>query len=202
MLECCDPMIGIELLVEKALITIDGCRVLMHDLLEEMGKEIVRQESPNNPGKRSRLWLHEDVDHVLAENTGTDTIKGIMIKVPESYNQICLNAKSFSKMKSLNLFVNYDAHFSGNIYYLSNELRWLDWPGCSLPSLPSNFHPKKLAVLNMPQSCITRLWEGFMVLKSIHSLFFSNAYAEAFFEASFDSLSCCTEFAKVDICKF
>ncbi|CAL8989693.1 unnamed protein product [Prunus brigantina] len=174
MLECCDlnPMIGIELLVEKALITIDGCRVLMHDLLEEMGKEIVRQESPNNPGKRSRLWFHEDVDHVLTENTGTDTIKAIMIKVPESYNQICLNAKSFSKMKSLNLFVNYDAHFSGNIDYLSNELRWLDWPGCSLQSLPSNFHPKKLAVLNMPQSCITRLWEGFKNLPKLTSVNF------------------------------
>ena len=34
-----------------------------------MGKEIVRQESPNEPGKRSRLWFPEDVYSVLTENT-------------------------------------------------------------------------------------------------------------------------------------
>ena len=34
-LQCCDlnPTIGIQLLVEKALLTIDGTRILMHDLL-------------------------------------------------------------------------------------------------------------------------------------------------------------------------
>ena len=70
-LQSCDlnPTIGIQLLVEKALITIDGTRIMMHDLLEEMGKEIVRQESPNEPGKRSRLWFHEDVYRVITENT-------------------------------------------------------------------------------------------------------------------------------------
>lgn len=41
----------------------------MHDLMEEMGKEIIRQESPGEPGKRSRLWFHEDVYDVLTENT-------------------------------------------------------------------------------------------------------------------------------------
>lgn len=36
-LQCCDlnPTIGIQILVEKALITLDGTRILMHDLLEE-----------------------------------------------------------------------------------------------------------------------------------------------------------------------
>ena len=41
----------------------------MHDLLQEMGKEIVRQESRGEPGKRSRLWLLEDLFHVLTKNT-------------------------------------------------------------------------------------------------------------------------------------
>jgi hypothetical protein len=34
-----------------------------------MGKEIVRQESPKEPGKRSRLWCPEDIVQVLEENT-------------------------------------------------------------------------------------------------------------------------------------
>ena len=61
---------GIEELKDKCLIneSSDGSLV-MHDLLQEMGREIVRQESPNQPGERSRLWFHEDVRDVLEGNT-------------------------------------------------------------------------------------------------------------------------------------
>ena len=52
--------IGISSLVVKPLICIHGNNITMHDLLQEMGREIVRQESMNDPGKRSRLWHHED----------------------------------------------------------------------------------------------------------------------------------------------
>ncbi|GLT72965.1 hypothetical protein SLA2020_448560 [Shorea laevis] len=55
----------------------------MHDLLQEMGREIVRQESPNEPGKRSRLWFHEDVRYVLEENMETNKVEGILVELPE-----------------------------------------------------------------------------------------------------------------------
>jgi len=55
------PDIGITVLVEKSLITIYEDTLVMHDLLQDMGREIVRQESPKEPGKRSRLWFHKDV---------------------------------------------------------------------------------------------------------------------------------------------
>ena len=42
--------------------------VWMHDLLEEMGKNIVCQECPNDCGKRSRLWRYEDIENVLKKN--------------------------------------------------------------------------------------------------------------------------------------
>ena len=41
----------------------------MHDLLQEMGWEIVRQESDKDPGGRSRLWIYEDVHCALTQNT-------------------------------------------------------------------------------------------------------------------------------------
>ena len=62
------PDIGITELEEKSLISIDEEKLVMHDLLQDMGREIVRQESPKKPGKRSRLWFHEDVRYVLEEN--------------------------------------------------------------------------------------------------------------------------------------
>jgi hypothetical protein len=41
----------------------------MHDLLQELGREIVRRESPQEAGGRSRLWHSEDVLHVLKDST-------------------------------------------------------------------------------------------------------------------------------------
>ena len=37
----------------------------MLDIIRDMGREIVREKSPNDPGKHSRLWFHEDVLNVL-----------------------------------------------------------------------------------------------------------------------------------------
>jgi hypothetical protein len=64
-------------LVDKSLIKINtkyywgshDVYVTVHDLIEDMGKEIVRQESPKEPGERSRLWCYNDIVHVLQENT-------------------------------------------------------------------------------------------------------------------------------------
>ncbi|KAL9432034.1 hypothetical protein AB3S75_027111 [Citrus x aurantiifolia] len=59
----------LNVLVLKSLITFSYSNKLqMHDLLQEMGREIVRQEFVKEPGKRSRLWYHEDVYHVLKKN--------------------------------------------------------------------------------------------------------------------------------------
>lgn len=47
--------------------------ITMCDLFQEMGKEIVQQESINVLGKHSQLWHHKDIHHVLAKNAvGTD----------------------------------------------------------------------------------------------------------------------------------
>ncbi|XP_021820212.1 TMV resistance protein N-like [Prunus avium] len=158
----------IEVLVEKAMITIECNKILIHDLLEKLGKDIVREESPNDPGKRSRLWFHEDVKQVLMENTGTRKIKGIMVKLPEP-DEIPLNEKSFVGMVNLEIFINRNAFLSGHIEYLPNELRLIDWGRCQLQFLPSNFRAKHLVVFNMPCSDI-RILERFKNLPKLTSM--------------------------------
>ena len=59
----------IEILKDKSLITISGGKLWMHDLLQEMGKEIVSREAPQEPGRRSRLWNDMDIFSVLKNNT-------------------------------------------------------------------------------------------------------------------------------------
>ncbi|KOM54580.1 hypothetical protein LR48_Vigan10g047200 [Vigna angularis] len=64
----------IDLLVDKSLVKLSHgtkpCydRVTLHDLIEDMGKDIVRQESLIGPGERTRLWLLEDVRQLLENN--------------------------------------------------------------------------------------------------------------------------------------
>ena len=61
--------IGIRVLEDKALVTIKGNIIDMHDLIQEMGKHIVNEESPKEPGRRSRLCKYEDIYHTLTKKT-------------------------------------------------------------------------------------------------------------------------------------
>ncbi|XP_014492807.1 TMV resistance protein N [Vigna radiata var. radiata] len=55
-------VVSLERLKDKALITFSKDNVVcMHDSIKEMAWEIVRQESPEDPGNRSRLWDPEDI---------------------------------------------------------------------------------------------------------------------------------------------
>lgn len=103
------------------------------------------------------------------EYQGTNKVQGIMIKFPEP-DEICLNAESFSNMKNLQLFINSNARISGDINYLPNKLKILDWPGYPLQTLPSNFNPKKLVELNLPHSHLSRLWLGFKVFQILNHI--------------------------------
>ncbi|XP_061993534.1 TMV resistance protein N-like [Rosa rugosa] len=173
MLEGCglNPDHGVNVLIEMALINISEFGVIrMHDLLEEMGKDIIHQESPNDPGKRSRLWFHDDVYDVLTENTGTAKITGIKVELPEDSDVICLSGTTFLKMRNLRLFIHRAGCFSGALDYLPSSLRVVDWPNCPFQSLPSNFNPRKLAVLKMPKSRITGVMEGFKNLRNLTSI--------------------------------
>ena len=56
---------GIGVLGDKCFVTILDNKIWMHDLLQQMGREIVRQECPRDPGKWSRLCYPEVVNRVL-----------------------------------------------------------------------------------------------------------------------------------------
>jgi hypothetical protein len=60
--------IGIKVLVERSLVTVDNRNKLrMHDLLRDMGRHIIYEESPFDPEKRSRLWRREEVFDILSK---------------------------------------------------------------------------------------------------------------------------------------
>ncbi|KAL5776120.1 hypothetical protein ACOSP7_009046 [Xanthoceras sorbifolium] len=168
---------GIRVLIERSLITILDNKVCMHDLLQEMGWEIVREKHPNELGKWSRLWLSNHVQDVLAKNTGTQVVEGIVVDMRKQQGIVQLNGKSFSNMGNLRLLKISNVQLSDDLEYLPNELRLLKWRGYPLYTLPSSFEPKKLFELNMCYSNIKYLWKGekvFEKLKAIKMCFSRN----------------------------
>ncbi|KEH26695.1 disease resistance protein (TIR-NBS-LRR class), putative [Medicago truncatula] len=73
----------------------------LHNLIEHMGKEVVRQESRNDPGERSRLWCPDDMVQVLRENTGTSKIEMIYMNFPSMEFEIDWNGEAFKKTTKL-----------------------------------------------------------------------------------------------------
>ncbi|KAL4293197.1 hypothetical protein AHAS_Ahas18G0104000 [Arachis hypogaea] len=162
-LSCCGFLveIGIQTLLDKSLITIQNEEIHMHDLLQDLGKKIVHEEYPNNPGLRSRLWLYEDFSFVLKSNTATSKVKDIVLYEDASISEYeDLNIEGLSKIRNLELLILYDLHFSGRLTSLPNELRYLFWHGYPFYSLPSLEPYNRLVGLNLPNSNIERPWYG------------------------------------------
>ena len=70
-------------------------------------------------------------------------------------SKIPLEPKCLEKMKNLKFLMVSNVDICGDLKYLPNGLRVLDWRGFPLSSLPSNFDPQKLIALNMPGSRVT-----------------------------------------------
>ncbi|KAK9940374.1 hypothetical protein M0R45_017038 [Rubus argutus] len=168
------PKIGLEVLVDKALVTIeDDDTIQMHDLLVEMGRKI---------GRTSRLWSYEDISRVLTENTATEAVEAIKLDLwPRNGKQIYLNPEAFASMTKLRLLkIDWSGsnctHYLGrDLKFLSHQLRVLAWRGCPLKSLPYNFQPLNLVCLSMPCSHIGQLWEGTKPLGNLKSINLSDS---------------------------
>ncbi|KAJ8900572.1 hypothetical protein K2173_025349 [Erythroxylum novogranatense] len=160
----------ISVLVDKCFLTISGSILEMHDLMQEMGKEIVRQES-KHPNERSRLWDAKDVFKVLAEDKGAKAVESIMLDVSK-IQEIDLNPEVFMKTPNLKFLKFYVPNRSFGCFeehsnlrlpqgldYLPNELTYFYWDEYPLESFPSNFRPNHLIVLGLPNSKIKQFQE-------------------------------------------
>ncbi|KAK5795408.1 disease resistance protein RPV1-like [Gossypium arboreum] len=183
---------GISNLLDKCLIdiitgipsfTIDYCECIsMHDMLEEMGKDIVRQEA-KELWKHSRLWNPKDVYQILRYNKGTDLIQGIKLDMSQIDNlQLCRTV--FDNMHNLRVILFY---FSGRFLKkcsekklladqddsvsLPDELRYLFWSYYPFKSL-SSFNPINLVMLKLPHGDIEFLWneDGYQNLVNLREI--------------------------------
>ncbi|KAL5751566.1 hypothetical protein ACOSQ2_022073 [Xanthoceras sorbifolium] len=174
--------IGIAVLVDKCLLTVTRNLLLMHDLIQEMGRGIVLQESFNEPGKRSRLWSPQDILNLFKNNIGTNAVESISLDLSQISDQLQLSHDAFMRMPGLKFlkFYNYQ-HYGGynekdqvqlhqGLELLPDELRYLHWHRYPLKSLPSNFKPDHLVELEMPYSKIEQLWKDNQPLENLRRI--------------------------------
>ncbi|MED6141247.1 hypothetical protein PIB30_101342 [Stylosanthes scabra] len=169
---------GIRNLLNKALITITQTkRIQMHDLIQEMGQEIVFEESVKIPKGQTRLWNPDEVCDVLKNDKGTDAIESIFLDMTQT-TDLHISSNAFRKMPNLRLLAFADGTGHGgkiinnSLYLPSNlelpdSLRYIQWDGYPLKSLPSICWPNKLVEISMPYSNVEKLWDGAQNLPSL-----------------------------------
>ncbi|KAK3416247.1 hypothetical protein EUGRSUZ_H01694 [Eucalyptus grandis] len=165
-------MIGVQVLVDKSLITKECDTIQMHGLIQLMGMDIVKQECHDDPGRRSRIWLCEDVCEVLSGEMGTDAVKAIVLDLPKT-EVIYIGPNAFTNMRRLRLLImiNVQNSLQGPIC-LPNALRWLQWPECPFSVLKFPPGPKKLVRLDLCKSNIQVPVDQFKDFKNLKFLKF------------------------------
>ncbi|KAL7617002.1 hypothetical protein Lser_V15G03740 [Lactuca serriola] len=174
-LEACDKETksGITNLIDKCLLSIGWNKELvMHQLVQEMGRFVVREESLYKPWKRSRIWDHDSLS-VLKQKKGTENVLGLtldmrMLEKKKLCGSVELNTDALSKMDRLMLLqLNY-VQITGSYNKFPEELRWLCMHGSSLKSIPSNLPMENLVALDMSYSNIESFGNFYSNTKRLH----------------------------------
>ncbi|GKA01452.1 disease resistance protein RML1B-like protein [Tanacetum coccineum] len=151
---------GITTLIQRCLVSITlNNKLKMHSLIQDMGRDLVRQESPNKPWMRSRLWDHEESFNVLKRRKGTEDILGLYLDMRMLKNQTLrgsleLQTDTLSNLDNLKLLqLNY-VHINGSYENFPEELRWLCMHGFPFECIPSDLRMENLVALDISYSNI------------------------------------------------
>uniref|UniRef100_A0A2N9GEN0 ADP-ribosyl cyclase/cyclic ADP-ribose hydrolase n=1 Tax=Fagus sylvatica TaxID=28930 RepID=A0A2N9GEN0_FAGSY len=143
------PRIGLSVLIDKSLIKLHYNHLWMHDLLQDMGRNIVLQECPKDPEKLSRLWLNKDIDNMLAKNSSFERLKFIHL----AGSLELIETPDFTKVPILEKLVLEDCTNLREVHPsigVLKKLTLLNLKGCkNLRTLPSKFEMESLEILNL-----------------------------------------------------
>ncbi|KAK8472875.1 hypothetical protein PHAVU_002G323712 [Phaseolus vulgaris] len=170
--------IGMDILKDRGLISVIDGRIVMHDLIQEMGKEIVHKECPQHPGKRSRLFNDEEICEVLRKNKGSDAIQCILLNTWGTWKvkEVVVHAQSFEKMDNLRMLRLYTLGLESKVspesslVGLPDTLKILYWDDFPQRFWPPKFCPQNLVTLEMPRNHLEQLWEGDQNLPNLKRL--------------------------------
>ncbi|XP_028953564.2 disease resistance protein RPV1-like isoform X2 [Malus domestica] len=189
----------IRTLEDRCLLDYDFALIWMHDLIRDMGREIVRAECAMEPGKRSRLWHHEDVTSVLRNESLPKKLKFLYLDHSRNLTQL----PDFSKLPHLeDLSLNGCKSVSGGyrLFAQLKMLQYLDLEDCNITDdaiLESLRSLSSLRILILDGNGFNRLptLSGLSQLKSLYLNHCTNLQAIPDLPTSLHSLEAnyCTE---------
>lgn len=93
----------------------------------------------------------------------------------EKQREVIVCTQSLKTMVNLRLLQIDYVNLEGEFKYLPVELKWLQWKGCPMKNLPSDFGPRKVAVLDLSESKIEQLWGSYSI-KVLENLMVMNLH--------------------------
>ncbi|KAI6680454.1 hypothetical protein NL676_034335, partial [Syzygium grande] len=152
------PKIEIPVLSRMSLIKVDGNdKLSMHDLLRDLGREIVRKEHKFLE-ERSRLWSPKDALNVVQHRKGTDKITALKLTgLPKEH---IFTREEFSSLHNLRLLELEGGNLTGDFKNLLSSLKWLSWHRCPSDLQAVNLCLENLVVLKLSDSEIPENWNG------------------------------------------
>ncbi|XP_020409809.1 disease resistance protein LAZ5 isoform X3 [Prunus persica] len=162
--------IGISVLIERCLVTVsEENKLMMHDLLRDMGREIIYENAQGHREKFSRLWKHEDITDVLSDESGTKKIEGVALDLDLDLTRF--SAQAFTNMKKLRLLHLSGVELTGEYKDFPKKLIWLCWHYFPLESIPDDFPMQpKLVALDLQHSKLKIVWKDCKVHENLKIL--------------------------------
>ncbi|XP_054793107.1 disease resistance protein RUN1-like [Prosopis cineraria] len=175
-----EATIGMKNLIDKSLlveIELGNIKYIkMHDLVQQMGRLIVFDESRDVVARRSRLWFSHDIDQVLNRNTGTKATEGVVLPFTFAKDEANWNPVSFLRMRQLRLFIiSCKFNLPRGLMGFPWTLKVLHWYGYPLRDLPLNVKLYELVYLKMHNSKIKRLSHGTQFMENLKILDLSHS---------------------------
>ncbi|OWM68459.1 hypothetical protein CDL15_Pgr028450 [Punica granatum] len=171
MWEACDfdPDYGIEVLVSMSLLKITKDNEFqMHDLVKDLGRELVREECFGDPAKRSRIWSSKEAKELFKIKQEKENVEGLF---PEKlYGDCILKHELFSGFRNLRLLKLVGAKLTGNFENLLPKLKWFTWQQCPSDFAVTNLTLENLVVLDLSDSFITENWAGWNMIQLAKNL--------------------------------
>ncbi|XP_030475840.1 disease resistance protein RUN1-like [Syzygium oleosum] len=138
MWEACkyDPCRGVDELHNMSLVkTRENNELWMNNQLKVLGREIVKEENPRKPFKRSRLWNREDIERVLNERK-VDAVEALSATFDNSHS--FPERRFFRNFSNLRYLRMNHTIIKGNKQSAKNSredlflprLKWLEWQWC------------------------------------------------------------------------
>ncbi|CAL9224011.1 unnamed protein product [Arabidopsis halleri] len=161
---------GLKNLAAKSLVHISTHgRIRMHCLLQQLGRQVVVQQS-GEPGKRQFLVEAKEIRDVLANETGTGSVIGISFDMSK-IGAFSIRKRVFEGMRNLKFLKIYNGNVSllEDMKYLP-RLRLLHWDSYPRKSLPLTFQPECLVELHMQSSKLKKLWRGIQPLTNLKEI--------------------------------